>query len=120
MGKEPLDAELRELALLALRSSFWQRFSELCNDYIAAAEGLGDLDDFIAQLGEKTSIYGRGEGRGLGLNLDVRLGALGPRWGEYPATMLNPLLDPEVHDIYLDGRRVFTRVKGEWVWAAPW
>ena len=110
-----LDDETKALAGLALRNAFYIEFSEMVCRYLAGAEGLGQ-GDFELQLGDLTSVFGRADaGFGdetLNINTSNSDESMFANCGH--ETMHEALTHAPAMRVYLRGKLVFERRKGEW------
>jgi hypothetical protein len=109
------DLEISQLALLALRNSFWKDFSALCNTYLTAAEGL-DVTAQEMQMGELTSIYGR-DVAVLTSDIKLRIWTVNTVYKDevtYHPTMEQALQDGSAAAIYVQNKKVFERRDTGW------
>ena len=110
-----VDNELKELAALALRNAFYEKFSGLVNTYLEASEGL--IENQETRISEMTSVFGR--------NSDIQSDEKPNIWTDQKAsplwtscghlTLLEAFEMNNADRIGLNGNIIFERITdGEW------
>lgn len=118
--EEDMIEDTKESAALALRNAFWRDFSALANVYLLAAKGL-DVDCQESKMGDMTSIYGRDTKEKGDFRLNIRTISLSHQDGRQVAgfmwheSILEALERKEATEVQLQGKKIFERSDGEWV-----
>ena len=105
-----MNTELHALARQALGNAFYTAFSALVNEYIAASEGLGG--DFESNLEGLSNVFSRDLKAFSDPTIDLR--AKTEHCFVEVSSLKEALENPELHQILLDGRRIFVRRGQDW------
>lgn len=108
-----VDDELKELAALALRNAFYEKFSALVNAYLEASEGL--IENQETRLGEMTSVFGRNPNIESDEQPNIWTDQENNPWASCGHVALLEAFEMEKADrIGLNGKIIFKRINGEW------
>lgn len=105
-----MSTELRALARQALGNAFYTAFSALVNEYLAVSEGLGG--DFESTLEGLSNVFSRD----LKAFSDPTLNL----WAKTEhcivgvSSLKEALEDPQIHQVNLNGCRIFVRRGQDW------
>ena len=108
-----VDDELKELAALALRNAFYEKFSALVNAYLEASEGLIENQETL--MGEMTSVFGRNPNIESDDQPIIWTDQENNPWASCGHVALLEAFEMEKADrIGLNGKIIFKRINGEW------
>lgn len=108
-----VDDELKELAALALRNAFYEKFSALVNAYLEASEGL--IENQKTLMGEMTSVFGRNPNIEGDEKPNIWTDQENNPWASCGHVALLEAFEMEKADrIGLNGKIIFKRINGEW------
>lgn len=117
-----MDEELKSLAGLALRNAFYARYSALVLAFEQEGKGLegaSDPDYYTDQLQTMSSVYSidRAVEPAAAPRVEAKIANL-PFARAKMHSLRAALLNKQALDIWLDGKHVFYRRAGEWVYVA--
>lgn len=108
-----IDNELKELAALALRNAFYEKFSALVNAYLEASEGLIENQETL--MDEMTSVFGRNPNIESDDQPTIWTEQENNPWASYRYVALLEAFEMEKADrIGLNGKIIFKRINGDW------